>query len=135
MMPKSKPVAGIKAQRKEAALKKAKQKKVITAVICTLAVAAVLVFVIHMTTRESTAETFSGGGLIVQLLDDGRFSASLAHNIRKNGTYTKTDEDGRIKVSFDINGAVEIGWIENNSLRVPVEWEDSCGHTNILPRR
>jgi hypothetical protein len=94
-----------------------------------------LVFVIQSGVQESGTETFSGGGLIVQLLDDGKFSASLAHNVRKSGTYTKTDEGSGTRISFNVNGVIEVGWIENNALRVPVEWEDACGHTNILPKR
>jgi hypothetical protein len=134
-MSKNNPSAGSKALRKEAALKKAKQKKIVIAIVCALAAAAVLAFIIHMTGRQANTETYSGGGLIVQLLDNGQFSATLAHNIRKNGTYTKTAEGGRTVVSFNVNGVIETGWIEDGALRVPVEWEDACGHTNILPRR
>jgi hypothetical protein len=127
--------ANTKNQRREAALKKAKRQKLMLISFCAVAAAAVITFVIHSAVRQSGTETYSGGGLSVQLLENGQFSATLAHNVRKNGTYTKTADGNRVMVSFHMDGAVEVGWIEDKALRVPAEWEDSCGHQYILPRR
>lgn len=134
-MSKSKAELGKKALRRESARKKAKQKKLLTVGLCILAAAAVLTFIIFSIVRQSNEDIYSGGGQSVRLFEDGRFAASLAHNTMKTGTYTKTVEDNVTIVSFNRNGIIEIGRIENNSLRIPREWDDGHGHLNILPRR
>jgi hypothetical protein len=124
-----------KARRKELALKKAKQKKRLAAGLCALAAVVVLTFVTLSVIRQSGAETYSGGGQTVQLFTDGKFSANLGHNQYKSGSYTKTAEDGRVMVTFHVNGVTAEGWIENNRLHIPEEWDDGCGHGSILPRK
>jgi hypothetical protein len=121
--------------RREAAIKKQKQKKIAAVCVCAAAVTALAVFLISSAVRQSSVETYSDGSQIVQLLEDGSFSAVLAHNVRKNGTYTKSADTGAVTVSFNRNGVVEIGRIENNALRIPDEWDDGHGHGNILPKR
>jgi hypothetical protein len=122
--------------RKEAAKRKAKQKNIIIAVFCALAVVAAAVLLINSSVRQSNAETYRAGGQAVRLFNDGKFSATLAHNARKTGTYTtKTEEDGGTAVSFNMNGVVAVGRIEGNALRLPEEWDDGCGHGGVLRRR
>ena len=127
-----------KALRKEKAIKKARRKTIIIIGIFVLVVitAAVVGINIRKQNNKVTAqeELYTYGGQTVQLLADGTFSASLAHNTRKNGTYTKTEDSGRIIVVFNINGKEEIGWIANDSLHLPNEWEDGHGHGNVFPR-
>jgi hypothetical protein len=72
---------------------------------------------------------------MVQLLDNGGFAAALAHNVSRSGTYSKTVDGGRTIITFNTNGAEVIGWIENNELHIPAEWDDGCGHRRILPLR
>jgi len=89
------------------------------------------------TSTESTstqAEVFSLGRQTVHLLADGTFSASLAHGVRKSGSYTKTEESDGTIVSFNVNGKEEVGWITNNALHLPHEWDDNHGHGNVFPR-
>ena len=126
-----------KAQRKRAARKKAKQKKLILTGISVVVVAAIVVLVVLLTGSgaQDGTQTFSAGGQIVQFLGDGRFSASLAHNVRKSGTYTMTANDNGVTVDFNTNGLVELGWIEDDVLIIPEEWEDLCNHGRRLPRR
>jgi len=125
-----------KIQKKERAEKKAKQKKLIILCICvSLAVIiGVSIFVIQNLVGNEAAEIYSYQGQTIQLLNDGRFTAMLAHNVRKSGTYTKTDENGIITVAFNTNGNIETGWIINNSLHIPREWDDGHGHGNVFPK-
>ena len=122
-------------KRKKNAPKKTKNKRLIIIGVCAAAVITVVVLVVLITGGQGNTEAFSGGGQIVQLLDDERFLASLAHGARKSGTYTKTTDGDRIIVEFISNGRVEIGWIEGDVLTLPVEWEDQCGHGRWLTRK
>jgi len=127
-----------KSQRRIRAKRKAKQKKLIIIGVCTLAAVAVVTVVVLLILSDSNqdnSETFSAGGQIVQLLDDGRFAASLAHNVLITGTYTKTSDDDRDIITFNTNGLIEIGWIEDDVLIIPEEWDDLCNHGRMLPRR
>ena len=121
-------------RKKEKSIKKAKQKKLIIMAVLTLAVLVVSVSVLNLIKREKTTETYSYYGQTVRLFPNGKFSAILAHNIPKNGTYTKVNEGGRIHISFNINGYAESGWIINNNLHIPGEWDDGHGHGNIFPK-
>jgi len=125
-----------KSQKKERAEKKVKQKMIIIISVCFLALIAVVVLIISMNNinKNKITEIYGYHGQIVQLLDDGRFTALLAHNVRKNGTYTKSNEDDRIAVLFNTRGRIETGWIINNSLHIPREWDDGHGHGNVFPK-
>ena len=127
-----------KALKKEKAVIKARQKAFIIAGIFALVVITAAVVGINIRKHNSTVvlqeELYTYGGQTVQLLVDGTFSASLAHNVLKNGTYTKTEENGRTKVTFIVNGREEAGFIINSSLYIPHEWEDGHSHGNVFPR-
>jgi flagellar basal body-associated protein FliL len=124
-------MANTKNKRREVAIKKAKSKKIITVSICVVLTAIVLMFAVFAATQENKIETYSNGIKMVQLLPDGNFSATLAHNVRKNGTYEKAEEN----IMFNVNGRTETGRIINNELHIPDEWDDNHNHGKILPRR
>ena len=131
--------ARAKTLKKENAAKKLKQKKAFILGICVLAVLAAVGFfinsIIHSkNTEKQDSEIYSYGGQTVQLFADGKFTASLAHNVSKNGTYTKEAESDIIAISFIINGRTEIGRIINNALHLPKEWDDGHNHGNIFPK-
>jgi hypothetical protein len=121
--------------RREAAQKKAKRIKTVLVIISALVLVAVLVLVIHTIIRASNTETFSGNGQIVQLFSDGKYFATLAHNVRRSGTYTKYEDNGGFTVEFVTNGFIEVGWIINNELHMPEAWDDFHNHGRILPPR
>ena len=127
-----------KALRKENAIKKARLKTFIVVMICVLIVVAVAVIGIHVRrqnhSQQVSMEIYSFHGQTVQLLDDGTFSARLAHGVQKNGTYTKTNDNDGIIVSFNVNGREEVGRIQNNNLYIPREWDDGHGHGNVFRR-
>jgi len=124
-----------KLKKRENADKKANQKKllIIGVVIFIAAVAGALLFIMHKVNDNKDMEVYSYHGQTVQLFANGKYSATLAHNVQKSGTYTKANENGRISISFNTNGRIENGWIINNSLHIPAEWDDGHGHGNIFP--
>ena len=125
-----------KNRKKENSGKKTKRKIIVIAAVCTVVVLAVVGFIVFSSHDHDhdTAEIYSYHGQTIELFPDGKFSAALAHNVKKNGTYTKTDNAGRVTVSFNTNGKVESGSIINNSLHIPKEWDDGHGHGNVFPR-
>jgi len=120
---------------KENIKKKARLKKVVIVIACALVIMVVLGIALNSTNKKKNAEIYSYLGQTILLYPDGKFTAALAHNANKSGTYTKTTESGRINVSFNINGRVEVGWIINNNLHLPREWDDGHGHGNIFPKQ
>ncbi|MCL2817034.1 MAG: hypothetical protein FWD39_01430 [Clostridiales bacterium] len=135
-MSKNKPAVKAKDRRREVAIKKAKQRKILIISLCALVVLAVAVFSIYMAVQNGKVETYSADGQTVKLLEDGTFTANLAHLVSYEGTYTKTEVDGKIKVSFTVDEEVVVGWIENGALQLPGKWEDSCGGaSNVLPKK
>jgi hypothetical protein len=130
-----------KTLRKEIAAKNAKQKKAAVICVCALAAVAAAVFLVNSAVRQSGAETYGSGGQSVTLYADGTFQTVLtqcglpAAGIQKSGTFTKTPENGRVAVSFNVNGREEVGRIENGVLYIPSEWDDGHGHGNALPKR
>jgi len=124
--------------KKEKAVIRARRKAFIIIGIFALVVVAAAVVGINIRKQNnaevSQEETYTYGGQVVQLLSNGTFSASLAHNVRKSGTYVKAEESGSTKVIFIVNDEEEVGWIINNALYLPHEWDDGHGHGNVFPR-
>ncbi|MCL2185845.1 MAG: hypothetical protein FWB86_08355 [Treponema sp.] len=138
-MSKGAPKVKSKKERKEKAIKKARKKNIIMISILILIIAVAVFLGIFASNRQNAkqvgAEIYSDGSQTVQLLADGTFNAELAHNKRISGTYTRTPENNRTIVSFNVNGSIEIGSIINNALHFPEEWEDGHHHGNVLPKR
>ncbi|MCL2244329.1 MAG: hypothetical protein FWC03_07660 [Treponema sp.] len=127
----------IKIIKKENTIRKAKKKKIILALICVLIAALIIALGIYSATpvkNSGDSEIYSYGGQTVQLFADGKFTANISHNTQKSGTYTKTADGSRTLIRFYVNGSIENGRIENNSLYLPAEWDDSHGHGIVFPR-
>ena len=125
-----------KARRAELAKKKAKRIKIMVICCCSLAAAALVTFAVLAAVSQSGTETYSADGQTIRLFDDGTFTASLSHNERKSGTYTKSTAGNLIVVHFTAGSQVVTGEIRNNELHLPSEWMSGCGHdyTTVLPR-
>jgi len=126
--------AKAKARKKEIAAKKVIMKRILVIGIFVLVLAAVFGVRMYLTAQQKKIETYSAGGQTVQLFNNGKFTAALAHNVRKSGTYTRLDEEGFSTVTFITDGREETGWIVNDSLHIPAEWDDGHGHGSVLPR-
>jgi len=132
-MSKSAVNAKAKALKKENAEKKANRKKIIITCVCILIVIIAVLFVLYFKNQNDT-EVYSYGGQTVRLSADGTFTANLAHNVNKSGTYTRKTENGRTLVFFNIGGNEETGIIINNALNLPEEWNDGHGHGMVFPK-
>jgi len=157
-MPKNETKTQAKKNKKEIAVKKARKKKVIIAVITLLITAGAIGFFVYLSNQpkpeneginsqqspqneeisrrqiQENEEIYRYGGQTIRLLSDGSFIASMAHGIRKEGTYSKTTEGDITTVIFNSNGRDEIGRIINNTLHIPQEWDDGHGHGNRFPK-
>ena len=133
-MSKSGLKAKAKAERKEKALKKAFLKRIVIFGILALVVTTAVVFTVQKLSHHEEEEIYSAGGQTVRLSENGKFSANLAHGVRKSGTYTREIEDGRTTIYFNVEGREEIGWIFSDALHMPREWDDGHGHGSILPK-
>ncbi|MDR2964701.1 MAG: hypothetical protein LBU88_02880 [Treponema sp.] len=122
--------------RKMEMKQKKQNKKLLIISICVLITILALIFILYSVAGKTNneIETYSNHGQTIQLLADGTFTARLAHNVRKNGTFTRTVENDRTIVSFNVNGNIEIGQIINNSLYIPREWDDGHGHGNVFSK-
>jgi len=134
-MSKSAVKAKKKARKEKNAVKKSKSKRLLLVGVCALVVICVAAFFIYSSAFKNKNETYSDGGQRVQLFADGRFDASLAHYNRKTGTYIKSSESGRIKIIFNVDGKESTGWIVDDVLSFPKEWEDGHDHGNQLRKR
>jgi ABC-type Fe3+ transport system permease subunit len=113
-----------KARRAELAKKKAKRIKIMVICCCSLAAAALVTFAVLAAVSQSGAETYSADGQTIRLFDDGKFTATLSHNERKSGTYTKSGTT----ITFTSGSQVVTTTIQSNELHLPSEWASACGH-------
>ena len=120
--------------RRVMAMKKAKQKKMITiAVFCVIGLIIIgsIAFFIY---RQGTRRVFADDNQTVTLHDNGSFTASLVHGTI-SGTYTENTEGGITTVTFAAGGLTANGIIANNVLSLPDEWKDDHGHGTELRMR
>jgi len=133
-MPKNTKTA-LKNLKKQIARKKMNRKNIIIAIIFVIIAAGAAAGWFTFGNKNKDAETYSAGGQTIRLFPDGNFTANLAHNTNKSGTYARIEEGGRILLVFtESNGAVSEGSIQNNRLHIPSQWDDGHGHGNILSR-
>jgi hypothetical protein len=134
-MSKNKTKRQEKILQREKAKRQAKRRKILIICVCALVAAVLLAFAVLAMIRNATAETYSDGNQTVRLFSDMTFKADLTHGKSISGSYKILDTDGGTAVLFSSGGREVRGFIENGSLRIPREWEDGCGHGNVLPRR
>jgi hypothetical protein len=138
-MPKNTSKTKVKQLRKERAAKRARKKRIIIAGFSILVILIIVGLVVFLSSRPDNAEVYGNHGQTVRLYDDGNFTARLPHNVRKNGTYTRTIENDLTIIEFTTfgsttEGSTETGWIIENSLHIPREWDDGHGHGSVFPR-
>ena len=127
-------MSSYKKDRREQAIKKKKRKRnVIIAVVSVVVLALVAVTVITVMSSIGT-ETYSDGQQSIKLNSDGSFTAALYH-IRYDGTYVRTGDS--IELTYDFGGttATVFAQLDGDSLYLPIEWDDSHGHGNVLTKR
>lgn len=119
-----------KKARREAARKKARQKKITVLIVCIVAVAAVAALIFLALPQESDGRVFVAGNNRVTLYEDGSFTAELPHGVSKSGTYTEIEHiDADVTtISFTVEDRIEVGSITGDTLTIPAEWDDGHGH-------
>ena len=124
-----------KSDRRQQAMAKSRRKNRIIAAVCFLVLAAVIVlFVINIASRDGTRVFVSPAGRIT-LNIDGTFEARLPHGVVRSGSFEENTADGVTTISFTHNGVTSNGRLFGNSLSVPPEWDDGCGHGLIYTLR
>jgi len=112
-----------KKQRREAAQKKAKKRKIAIMTACAaLFVLCIAAAVVYAVTRPDFRVFAVAGGQSVTLFDNGRFSASLFHNMNISGTFI---EDGN-SITFVHDGMISETEIANDTLVLPMLWRATC---------
>jgi len=138
-MPTSKKVKPTgRRERLELARKQAKRNRTIGIIVVTVVIAvalAAIALVVYNTIQNNNAETFGIGEVALRLRSDGRFTADLDHDVKYRGRYTLAEQGGATVVTFTHNGMTVDGEIIDDEFHIPHEWQDSCGHTSILPKR
>ncbi|MCL2356352.1 MAG: hypothetical protein FWC70_04210 [Defluviitaleaceae bacterium] len=117
-----------KKERREAAQKRARTKKITVMTVCAVCFVAIAVFVaVYIVTRPDSRVFAVSGGQSITLYENGRFNARLFHNTNISGTFV---EDGET-ISFTHGNNVVFSQIENDVLLLPTEWWGACrGHTH-----
>ena len=117
-----------KKARRELALKKEKQKKIIIiAVIAVVILAVAAIFIINAINAKND-EIYTDGSATITLRANGTFSAVMYHDRRYSGTYVKSKDGDEVTVTFTYDGITAVAELENNELHIPHEWEDGHGH-------
>ena len=120
-----------KIARQAEAARKRKLKVKIIALACLVIIAAMVFYLIFFT--QDRTRVFSDGYQVVNLRDDGTFSARLFHNTT-SGTYTEITEGNASMIIFTHDGAFAYSRLTNDILILPNEWDDFHGHNMRLPR-
>ena len=122
-----------KNDRRKQAIKRDRQKKIITITVGVIIVLAIAVIYIFNEYRQRDNRVFSGDNQSITLRGDGTFSALLSHNKTITGTYKESTEGGVTTVTFIYDGVTAEGKIEKNILNIPDEWDDKHGHSTSFP--
>ena|GEM_PF-1017004 len=130
-----------KQKQREAALKRAKQKKIITLAASALVVVAIVLAVVLWPRSEANvaSRVFAIGGSQVEFFEeDGSFMARDPKGFSRVGTFTESDVNGVAIITFSYgNGQTAIGQIVDDVLTIPDDWVPVCGHSHSphLPLR
>jgi len=116
-----------KKNRRAAAIKRDKRKKLIITSICVAVAVIVVTLVIYDQLNRNRERVYTDGNQTVTLQTNGAFTASLAHN-SISGTYKQKKSNGVTIISFTSDGATVNGSITDNILSIPEEWDDHHGH-------
>jgi len=116
-----------KSKRQQAQAMNKRNNRIIALVFAAVVFAIVIMFFVNMYQQRGN-RVYANGRSAIILQTNGRFRANLPHNVRMNGTFSESEDNGIIIVNFDQNGETVYGQIINNTLIIPAEWDDGCGH-------
>ena len=124
-------------------MNKINRKKIFTIAACIIVAAVTAVVLINVnrnsgsgkqgTSKQQTeTRVFVSGSQTITLNKNGTFSARMAHNNNKDGSYTETMEGSITIISFSYQGTTVKGRLQNGVLSIPREWDDGHGHGNTF---
>lgn len=116
-----------KRDRREAAQKKAKQKKIMILALCSAFLATAIIVIIIFTPNSANDRVFSvPGGQSVTLRENGRFVANLFHDVNISGTFTEDIHENITTISFTSGSSTISTQIEDDVLILPMAWRAAC---------
>ena len=125
-----------KKEQREAALKKAKKKRVMILTGFAACVVAIVAFALLVSANRLDSRVFAAAGQTVTLYEDGRFRASFpVHGVTMSGAFEEhMREDGSIIV-FNHQGQTIATQIIDDVFMLPFEWwmEGCCGNIIEFP--
>ena len=118
-----------KNNRRQAAQRKAKRKKMTILAICTALVGVfIIAAVVYGVTRPNTRVFAAPGNLSVTLYENGQFAARLAHGISLSGTFTEDVQGTESVIMFTYGGTTVSTHIIDDVLLLPGPWIAGCAH-------
>lgn len=116
-----------KKQRREAAQKRAKKKRMAIAAMCAATLAfGIAAIVIFAATRPDSRVFAVPGGQSITLYENGRFTARLFHNINFSGTFIEDTSENVTTITFMRGRNTVSTQIENDVLLLPMPWRATC---------
>ena len=114
-------------QRREAAQKRAKKKRITILAICAVVLVAAITTAIVFSLNQPDSRVFTvPGGQSVVLYENGRFEARLFHDTNISGTFSE-DVDGDITAISFMHGRTTVSTqIEDDVLILPMQWRATC---------
>jgi len=114
-------------QRREAAQKRAKKKRITILVLCAIVLVAGITTAIVVALNQPDSRVFSvPGGQSVVLYENGRFEARLFHDINISGTFSEDEQGDVTGISFTVGGTTVSTQIEDDILILPMPWRATC---------
>ena len=114
-------------QRREAAQKRAKKKRITILAVCAIVLVAGITTAIVVALNQPDSRVFSvPGGQSVALFENGRFEANLFHDRNITGTFTEDAQGDVTEISFTFSGTTVSTQIEDDILILPMPWRATC---------
>ena len=118
---------GSNRQRREAAQRKAKKKRLTIIAVGAASFAAIIIaLAIYSATRPDIRVFAVPGGQSVVLRENGSFVANLFHDAEISGTYTEDESGSVTTISFTHGGNTVSTQIEGDVLMLPAPWRATC---------
>jgi len=119
---------------------KLRLKKIMGIIICIVIVVIVVTAIIVNILQNRNARVFTDGTQTITLRENGTFTAELYHGVIRSGDYKEMSmmgEDGEFIVVFFQEKNVETtgGFLVDNILTYPEDWDDIHGHNRNLELR
>lgn len=126
----------IEQERQLAIKKKQDNKKKLIISLVSIAVAVCIITVVAVCIKNATGSksiygTYTYDSQTIVLKEDMTFTATLAHDTTKSGTFSTNGTT----IYFVSNSTTESGTLNNGRITIPSSWDDGHGHTGTFVKR